>query len=87
MEDNKPAASVVVATGADEVTGAGTGVGAGAGATTGIVLPVCIASSISFISILYSSKQPRMVRAFLKIHTRPRLAYALRCRGYGIEYQ
>jgi hypothetical protein len=84
MEDNKPAASVVVATGADEVTGAGTGAGAGAGAgaTTGIALPVCIASSISFISILYSSKQPRMVRAFLKIHTRPRQAYALRCRGY-----
>ena len=25
-------------------------------------------------------KQPRM--AFLKVHTRPRLAYALRCRGY-----
>jgi hypothetical protein len=24
-------------------------------------------------------KQPRMVRAFLKVHTRPRLAYALRC--------
>ena len=27
-------------------------------------------------------KQPRMVRTFLKVHTRPRLAYALRCRGY-----
>ena len=27
-------------------------------------------------------KQPRMVRTFLKLHTRPRLAYALRCRGY-----
>ena len=26
-------------------------------------------------------KQPRMVRTFLKVHTRPRLAYALRCRG------
>jgi hypothetical protein len=28
------------------------------------------------------SKQPRMVRTFLKVHTRPRLAYPLRCRGY-----
>ena len=28
------------------------------------------------------SKQPRMVRTFLKVHRRPRLAYALRCRGY-----
>jgi hypothetical protein len=28
------------------------------------------------------SKQPRMVRAFLKVHTRLRLAYPLRCRGY-----
>jgi hypothetical protein len=28
------------------------------------------------------SKQPRMVRTFLKVHKRPRLAYALRCRGY-----
>jgi hypothetical protein len=27
-------------------------------------------------------KQPRMVRTLLKVHTRPRLAYALRCRGY-----
>jgi hypothetical protein len=27
-------------------------------------------------------KQPRMVGTFLKVHTRPRLAYALRCRGY-----
>jgi hypothetical protein len=27
-------------------------------------------------------KQPRMVRTFLKVHTRPRLAYALQCRGY-----
>ena len=27
-------------------------------------------------------KQPRMVRTFLKVHTRPRLAYALRCSGY-----
>ena len=27
-------------------------------------------------------KQPRMVRTFLKVHTRSRLAYALRCRGY-----
>jgi hypothetical protein len=31
-------------------------------------------------------KQPRMVRTFLKVHTRPRLAYALRCRGYGELY-
>ena len=28
------------------------------------------------------SKQPRIVRTFLKVHTRPRLAYPLRCRGY-----
>jgi len=28
------------------------------------------------------SKQPRMVRSFLKVHTRLRLAYPLRCRGY-----
>jgi hypothetical protein len=27
-------------------------------------------------------EQPRMVRAVLKVHTRPRLAYALLCRGY-----
>jgi hypothetical protein len=27
-------------------------------------------------------KQPRMVRTFFKVHTRPRLTYALRCRGY-----
>ena len=27
-------------------------------------------------------KQPRMVRTFLKVHTRPRLTYALQCRGY-----
>jgi len=26
-------------------------------------------------------------RTFLKVHTRPRLAYALRCRGYWIKYQ
>ena len=30
-------------------------------------------------------KQPRMVRTFLKVHTRPRLAYALRCRGGGVR--
>ena len=28
------------------------------------------------------SKQPRMVSTFLKVHTRPTLAYPLRCRGY-----
>ena len=28
------------------------------------------------------SQQPRMVRTFLKVHTRLRLAYPLRCRGY-----
>ena len=28
------------------------------------------------------SKQPLMVRTFLKVHTLPRLAYALLCRGY-----
>jgi hypothetical protein len=28
------------------------------------------------------SKQPRMVRTFLKVHKRPRLAYPLRFRGY-----
>jgi hypothetical protein len=28
------------------------------------------------------SKQPRMVRTFLKVHTRPRLSYPLRCKGY-----
>jgi hypothetical protein len=27
-------------------------------------------------------KQSRMVRTFLKVHARPRLEYALRCRGY-----
>ncbi len=27
-------------------------------------------------------KQSRMVRTFPKVHTRPRLSYALRCRGY-----
>ena len=27
-------------------------------------------------------KQPSMVRTFLKVHTQPRLAYALPCRGY-----
>ena len=27
------------------------------------------------------SKQPRMERNFLEVHTRPRLAYPLRCRG------
>ena len=27
-------------------------------------------------------KQPRMVRTFLEVHKLPRLAYALRCRGY-----
>ena len=27
-------------------------------------------------------KQPRMVRTFLKVHTLPRLVYALWCRGY-----
>jgi hypothetical protein len=27
-------------------------------------------------------KQPRMVRTFPQVHTRPRLAYALWCRGY-----
>jgi hypothetical protein len=32
-------------------------------------------------------KQPRIVRTFLKVHTRPRLAYALWCRGYEIKYQ
>jgi hypothetical protein len=34
------------------------------------------------ISSARPSKQPRMVRAFLKVHTRLRLAYPLRCRGY-----
>jgi hypothetical protein len=33
------------------------------------------------------SKQPLMVRTFLKAHTRLRLAYLLRCRGYWIENQ
>ena len=28
------------------------------------------------------SKQPRMLVSFLKVHKLPRLAYALRCRGY-----
>jgi hypothetical protein len=28
------------------------------------------------------SKQPRMVRTFLKVNTRPRLAYPLRFKGY-----
>jgi hypothetical protein len=28
------------------------------------------------------SKLPLMVRTFLKVHTRLRLAYPLRCRGY-----
>ncbi len=28
------------------------------------------------------SNQPRMVRTFLKVHARTRLAYPLRCRGY-----
>jgi hypothetical protein len=34
------------------------------------------------IIIARPSKQPRMVRTFLKVHTRPGLAYQLRCRGY-----
>ncbi len=32
-------------------------------------------------------KQSRMVGTFLKVHTRPRLAYALRCRGYRLLNQ
>jgi transposase len=40
--------------------------------------PIENAFSVHFVD----KKQPRMVRTFLKVHTRPRLAYALRCRGY-----
>jgi hypothetical protein len=36
-----------------------------------------LGSSVGGVAI-----QPRMVRTFLEVHTRPRLAYALRCRGY-----
>jgi hypothetical protein len=40
------------------------------------------ASTILLFHIISArpSKQPRMVRTFLKVHTRPRLAYPLRCR-------
>jgi hypothetical protein len=30
----------------------------------------------------FMPKQPRMVGTFLKVHTQPRLVYALWCRGY-----
>jgi hypothetical protein len=38
--------------------------------------------SYFFIPLVLGPKQPRMVRTFLKVHTRPRLANALWCRGY-----
>ena len=42
------------------------------------------ARTILFFHIISARppKQPRMVRTFLKVHMRPRLAYPLRCRGY-----
>jgi hypothetical protein len=52
----------------------GGGVRSGPGAHRDILLFHTISAS--------PSKQPRMVRTFLKVHTRPRLAYPLRCRGY-----
>jgi hypothetical protein len=41
------------------------------------------ARTILFFHIISArpSKQPRMVRTFLKVHARPKLAYPLRCRG------
>ena len=52
----------------------GGGVRSGPGAARTILLFHTISAS--------PPKQPRMVRTFLKVHTRSRLAYALRCRGY-----
>jgi len=39
-------------------------------------------TSYAFGADAILQRHPRMVRTFLKVHTRPRLAYALRCRGY-----
>ncbi len=52
----------------------GGGVRSGSGAARTILLFHTVSAS--------PPKQPRMVRTFLQVHTRPRLAYALRCRGY-----
>jgi hypothetical protein len=52
----------------------GGGVRRGAGAARTILL--------FHIMSARPSKQPRMVRTFLKVHTRAGLAYPLRCRGY-----
>jgi hypothetical protein len=52
----------------------GGGVRSGPGAARTILLFHTISAS--------PPKQPRMVGTFLKVHTRPRLAYALLCRGY-----
>jgi hypothetical protein len=52
----------------------GGGVRSGPGAARTILLSHTISAR--------PPKQPRMIRTFLKVHTRPRLKYALRCRGY-----
>ena len=52
----------------------GGGVRSGPGAAGTILLFQIISAS--------PSKQPRVVRTFLQVHTWPRLAYALRCRSY-----
>ena len=45
---------------------------------TTLLLPLLLSYNIP----LSPPKQIRMVRTFLKVHTRPRLAYVLGCRGY-----
>jgi hypothetical protein len=57
----------------------GSGVRSGPGAARTILLFHIISAR--------TSKQPRMVRTFLKVHTRPRLAFPLRCRGYESNKQ
>jgi hypothetical protein len=52
--------------------------GAGVRSGPGAVRTILLFHTIS----VRPPKQPRMVGTSLKVHTRPRLAYALRCRGY-----
>jgi hypothetical protein len=62
-----------------------TGEGSSGGRKKGVVGGVGqerLGPSYFFIPLVLGPKQPRMVGTFFKVHTRPRLAYALRCRGY-----
>jgi hypothetical protein len=47
-----------------------------------LIEPTLIFAYTYIMIITLENHHVSMVRTFLKVHTRPRLAYALRCRGY-----